>query len=177
MSSGKSRKRQFGELLHVPFRHKRSRSSSPTPSLAPSSTPVTNTSNNVLSQPRIRASGSAGSGGPPHATGHQSQALQPPIHYHPVENEAFQMAIQKYLANLSEDDKVAFRSATDVREKLRESHISSSTRMQRVEKVLQCVNRFLASTAICIQQHPEISSIVVGGLHCILVVSTSCLLI
>lgn len=106
-----------------------------------------------------------------------SQTLLPPVHCNPLQNEAFQNAIQKYIANLSEDDKAAFRSPPDIMKKLSESPISSSTRMQKVEKLLQCLKRFLASTAIGIQHHAEISSIVVGGLHCILIVSTLYLLI
>ena len=96
-----------------------------------------------------------------------------------VQNEAFQKATQEYIDHLSDDDKVAFQSATDIMEKLGELQqgrfrISSShtTRVQKVQKVLQCVKQFLGSIAICIQHHPEISSLVVGGLNCILTVGT-----
>ena len=104
---------------------------------------------------------------------------QPPAIAVPLKNEAFQKAIQECLDNMSDDDKEAFRSATDVIEKLGElqqgkSRISSShtTRTQKVQKVLQCVRQFLGSVAICIQHHPEVSALVVGGLNCILTVSS-----
>ena len=151
MGSGKTRER-LGEFLKDPFRRNHSRSPShnptPTPSTACTST-LAKTSDTPL--PAIAVS---------------------------LKNEAFQKAIQEYLDNLSDDDKEAFRSATDVIEKLGElqqnkSHISNShtTRIQKVQKVLQCVKQFLESVAICIQHHPEVSSLVVGGLNCILTVS------
>lgn len=96
-----------------------------------------------------------------------------------MKNEAFQQAIQAYIDNLSSDDKIAFQSATDVMQRLGElqqgkSYISSSyaSHMQKAQKVLQCVKQFLGSITICIQHHPEISSLVVGGLNCILTVGT-----
>ena len=115
--------------------------------------------------------------GPAHATVDPSPNSESTVSVQ-VNHEAFQIAIQEYTDKLPDDDKVAFRSATNVLEKLAElqqgkSHISSShTRMQRVRKVLQCLKRFLGSIAVCIQHNPEISSLVVGGLHCILTVST-----
>ena len=99
----------------------------------------------------------------------------------PVKNEAFLQAIQEYINNLSNDDKVAFQSATDVMEKLEElqkgksrtsnSHHTHMQKVQKVQKVLQSVKQFLVSISICIQHNPEVSSLVVGGLHCILMVS------
>ena len=85
------------------------------------------------------------------------------------------MAIHKYIDNLSDDDKVAFQSAADVMEMLGElpqgkSRISSA-QMQKVQKVLQCVKQFSGSVIICIQHSPQISSLVMGGLNCILTVS------
>ena len=42
----------------------------------------------------------------------------------------------------------------------------------RVRKVLKCVSHFMGSIGIFIQSNPEISSLVVGGVNCILTVST-----
>ena len=184
MFSGKTRERarKFGESLKAPFRPKGpSRSPSPTPStdgrITPAKPPDTTVPSNVIS-------GSSGEtdralAGPAHATGDQSPYPPQPLEIAvPLKNEAFQKAIQEYLDNLSDDDKKAFRSATDVIEKLGElqqgkSHISSShtTRTQKAQKVLRCMKQFLESVAICIQHHPEVSSLVVGGLNCILTVS------
>ena len=152
MSSSKTGKRlqQFGERPELPFRDKKPGSSSGS------------TDQGIASS----------IGGAAHATMDNPQLL--PISV-PVKNEAFQTAIQEYIDKLPDDDKVAFHSATDVMEKLAElqSHISSPhTRMQRVQKVLQCVKQFLGSIAIYIEHHPKISTLVVGGLHCVLTVHT-----
>lgn len=154
MSSGKKRESLRG-LLKVPFRRQKSRSPSPSP------TPAS-------------PSGLACSNTPPGSPNPQSLATSGP-----VRNKAFQKAIQEYIDNLPDDDKMAFQSATDVMERIGElqkdkSRTSSShpCQVQRVQKVLQCVKLFLVSVAICIQQNPEISSLVVGGLNCILTVST-----
>ena len=189
MSSSKSRKRfpQLGELLEIPFRHKRSRSSSPNPTSASSSTTPISTFSNVTSGSPTRAGGSVNSGisssrnlpGTAQATGYQLPNPQSLTISIPVKNVAFHKAIQQCVDNLSDDDKEAFQSAKNVMERLgelqqRKPRTSSShiTHMQRVQKVLHCLKRFLESTAICIQHHPEISSLVVGGLNCILMVST-----
>ena len=81
------------------------------------------------------------------------------------------------MGNLSDDDKVAFHSATDVMEKLGELQQEtpgtlSPRTTQKVQKVLQCMKQFMGSIGIFIQHSPEISSLVVGGLNCILTVST-----
>ena len=190
MSSGNTRKRvrQFGELLEAPFRPKRSKSTSPGPTPASSNnTPGTPLLSNPISRSLTQAGGSTPNriatsstlAGPAHATGNQPPNPQSPTVPVSLKNEAFQKAIQKYVDNLSDNDKVAFQSAPDVMEKIRElsqgnprTSSSHTTRMQRVQKVLQCVKRFLESLKICIQHHPDISSLVVGGLHCILTVST-----
>ena len=93
-------------------------------------------------------------------------------------DQALQKAIQEYVKELSEDDKAAFRSAPDIIEHLQEMQdngksLISSSLTTRVEKVLQCVKSFMGSLAIFIQQSPEISSLVVGGVNCILTVGTS----
>lgn len=116
------------------------------------------------------------SAGPIHAAGAHSmnpQLPRPPV---PAESDgAFQKAIQKYVEELSDDDKEAFLSAPNVIERLQdmqgngESLVSSSL-TTRVEKVLQCVKHFMGSLGIFIQQSPEISSLVVGGVNCILTV-------
>lgn len=96
-------------------------------------------------------------------------------------NEALQKAIQEYVMELSEDDKAAFRTAPDIIVQLQEiqgngKSLVSRSLTTRVEKVLQCVKGFMGSLAIFIQQSPEISSLVVGGVNCILTVSTHYLL-
>ena len=114
-----------------------------------------------------------------HATGAQSVNLQSPT----PKDEAFQKAIQEYVKKLSNDDKAAFKSvasaesAQDLIERLQEmqhnnkSPISSSC-ISRVERVLQCIKSFMSSLSIFIQQNPEISSLVVGGVNCIMMVGT-----
>ena len=110
--------------------------------------------------------------GPIHAAGvHLSLAT-------PVKDGALQQAIQEYVSKLSKDDRDAFQSAPDIMEHLQgmqrnsKSPISSSL-TNRVERVLQCIQYFMGSLAIFIQHHPEISSLVVGGVHCILTVGSS----
>ena len=195
MSSGKSRKR-VQELLEVPFRHKRPRSSSPSSASIPrpafSNTPANTQTNttipgNVISGSLITASASTNVGiassgtlaGPMYTTGYQALNPQPLVIPVLVKNEAFQQAIQEYINQLSDDDRLAFQSATDVMEKLEElqqrkpnTFTFHSTRIQKVQKVLQCLKQFMGSIAICIQHSPQISSLVVGGLNCILTVST-----
>ena len=188
MNSGDKRKR-LPRFLEASLRPKRPRGSSPNPPSVSNSNPPNNIPSNVVSGSIVRASGSTGEGtasfspliAPAHAAGTQFPNPQLPTISTPVRNEAFQKAIQEYIDKLSEDDKVAFRSAPDVMVKLAELQqqqgrsgisISHTTLMQRVQNVLQCVKRFLGSIAICIQHHPETSSLVVGGLHCILTVCT-----
>ena len=86
---------------------------------------------------------------------------------------AFQKAIQTYIQELSDDDREAFLSASDVMECLEDSEgksLISASLWTRVEKVLQCVKHFMGSLGIFIQHSPEISSLVVGGVNCILTV-------
>ena len=150
MSSGKKLE-SFRGLLKVPFRRQKSRSPSPTSA---------STSRLALSNiPAITP--------------------VPQSVFQPVRNKAFQEAIQEYIDNLSDDDKTAFQSATDVMERIGElqkdkscTSNSQPSQMQKVQKVLECVKLFLGSVVICIQQNPEISSLVVGGLNCVLTVST-----
>ena len=93
----------------------------------------------------------------------------------PARDEALQRAIQSHVKKLSDDEKEAFRSAPDIIDRLQnmqrnEKSDISSSHISRVEKVLQCLQSFMGSLAICIQQSPEISSLVVGGVNCTLMV-------
>ena len=113
--------------------------------------------------------------GTAHASGTKPFNLPPPVL---SRNRAFDRAVevvqQKHF-NLSDDDRAAFQSASDVdvMEELRRaqhgaSRISDS--LTRAQKVLESVNRLMGPLAIFIQHSPEISSLVVGGLKCILMV-------
>ena len=92
-----------------------------------------------------------------------------------MRDETLQRAIQEYVEDLSDDDKAAFQSVPDIMERLKEMQSNSKLRISgslttRLEKVFQCVKRFMSSLAIFIQHSPEISSLVVGGVNCILMV-------
>lgn len=94
-------------------------------------------------------------------------------------NEALQKAVQKYVKALSDEDKEAFRSAPDIMEQLEKiqcnrKHLISSSLTTRVEKVLQCIKTVMSSLGIFIQHNPEISSLVVGSVNCIMTVSATC---
>lgn len=189
MSSGNKRK-GIKQFLDAPLRFKRLRSAIPGPistsGSAFNSTP-TNTPGTTIPSTNIGiVSSSALAAGPANATGPQpliqASNFQTPAIPIPVKNEAFQKAIQEHVDNLSDDDKVAFQSATDVIQKLGElqrgksrifrSQTSETTYIQKVQRVLQCVKQFIGSIAICIQHSPQISALVVGGLNCILSVGT-----
>ena len=153
----------------APFRRDNSRG--PSRSRSPTPTPSTDGRNTSARTPDTTLLSNV----PPGSSGETDRATVDSRTFAaiavPLKNEAFQKAIQECLDNLSDDDKEAFRSATDVIEKLGElqqgkSRISSShtTGTQKVQKVLQCVKQFLVSVAICIQHHSEVSSLVVGGL-------------
>ena len=90
---------------------------------------------------------------------------------------AFQTAIQEYVKKIPVDDRAAFLSASNIIDRLQQMQddrkpLISNSLTTRVEKVLQCVNKFMSSLAIFIQQHPDISSLVVGGINCVLTVGT-----
>lgn len=118
------------------------------------------------------------SAGPVHAAGANSGNLQFPTPQIPArKDEALQKAI-RYVKELSEDDKEAFRSAPNIMERLQKVQengktLVSSSLTSRVEKVLQCLKSFMGSLAIFIGHSPMISSLVVGGVNCILMVGTS----
>ena len=161
---------QFGQLLKAPFR-RRGRSQSP------SSGHTSALSNTAAHTPGPTVLSNVISSGGVLATGGQSPNPQATATSTPVQNVAFQQAIQRYINGLSDDDKAAFQSAANVIEELqrgksRMSSTHTTTRTQKVQKILQCVNQFLGSVAICIQHHPLVSSLVVGGLHCVLTVRT-----
>ena len=124
---------------------------------------------NVLSRSSIAASA--------HAAENESLNQKSPRTPVPVKSEAFEKAIQKFVDSLSDDDKAAFQSSSDIMERLQamqcdqNSRISSALTM-RVRKVLKCVRHFMGSIAILIQSNPKISALVVGGVNCILTVSS-----
>ena len=114
------------------------------------------------------------SAGPTHAAGVNFGNLQLPT----LPVPAMQKAIQEYIGKLSDDDKAAFQSAQNIMERLQEIQsngkpLVSSSLASRVEKVLQCVKTFMSSLAIFIQQSPQISSLVVGGVNFVLTVGTN----
>lgn len=41
----------------------------------------------------------------------------------------------------------------------------------RIQDVLACMQHFIGSVTICIQCSPEITSLIIGGVNCILLVS------
>lgn len=81
--------------------------------------------------------------------------------------------IEACAAGLSDHDKDAFRSAVNVMDELQPIERADPSKLfsARVEKILRCVCKFVDSVAICIQHNPEIFSLVVGGLRCVLLVS------
>lgn len=98
----------------------------------------------------------------------------------PAGDGALERVMQEYVSKLSNDDKEAFvRSAPqDIIGHLQkiQHNIRSpitNTHMTRVEKVLQHIKKFMSSLTIIIQHHPEISSLVLGGFNCILMVGNS----
>lgn len=103
---------------------------------------------------------------------------QLPLMPAPQKNKAFQRAVAMVLqkhSELSDDDKAAFQSASDVdvMEELKKTQHGTagiSKSLIRVQKVLECMNRFMGPLVIFIQHSPQISSLVVGGLKCILMV-------
>ena len=151
-------------LNNSPLNHGQSRGATPTPSRPTSS---------------HASVGHGPSTGPMHAAGAQSgnlQLLTPPAPA--TKDTALQKAIQEYVNTLSGEDKTAFRSASDIIEHLQKMQCNqktliSSSLTSRVEKVLQCVKNFMGSISGFLQSNPEISSLVVGGLNCILTVCIS----
>lgn len=116
--------------------------------------------------------------GPMHGAGARPVNTQLSTPLMPVKNEALQKAIQEYVSQLSSDDKAAFQSAPDIIKRLDEMQHKSKTPIPsslatRVERVLQCIKYFMGSLSIFIQQSPEISSLVVGGVSCILSVGST----
>ena len=113
-----------------------------------------------------------------HTAGAQFRNHQAPTPLVPAKDEALQKAIQEYISKLSNDDKAAFQSAPDIIERLDEMQHKSKTPIPsslatRAERVLQCIKYFMGSLSIFIQQSPEISSLVVGGVSCILSVGST----
>lgn len=124
------------------------------------------------------ATSSQAAAGPTHAPGAHSGNLQPPIPPMPVGDDALQKAIQAYISKLSNDDKAAFHSAPAIIDRLQEMQRKnkpgiSSSLTNRIERVLQCIKHFMGSLGIFIQHSPELSSLAVGGLNCVMTVGTS----
>ena len=143
-------------LVNLPLNHRQSREATPTSS---------------------RPTSSHAYVGPMHAAGAHSGNLQLPTPPVPAD-ETLQKAILEYVNKLSDDDKAAFQSAPNIMERLQEMEVNGksllpSSLTTRVEKVLQCIRSFMASLGVFIQHHPEISSLVVGGVNCILTVGAS----
>ena len=180
MSSGE----KVRKFLKSPF-NLRTRNPTPRPAVVhtPADAPDTNVLTNSVSGSLFGAGASTSNGivspntlgETAHAAGDQPFNSQPPTVPMPAKNEAFEravvVALQKHINSLSDDDKVAFQSATDVMKKLGGLQHDRPHVSDKVQKVLQCVKKFLGSVAICIQHSPEISSLVVGGLNCALTVS------
>lgn len=186
------------ESLKTPFRRNKSpRSASPTttsrpasyhPSASTSLGSSTPTSSNAISgAPIATSTGTSltittkttslhGISSPVRTvSGAQSVNPQLPATAVPMKNEAFERAIEQYINMLSDDDKAAFQSAPDIIERLQEAQsrrkpLISTDLTARVAKVLQCVKHFMGSLSIFIQQSPQISSLIVGGINCILTV-------
>lgn len=113
-----------------------------------------------------------------HAAGAQSVNLQSTTVAVPVKkSEQLQKAIQVYINTLSDEDKAAFQFAPDILNHLEtmqgnRKRLFSDSLTTRVGKVLDCMKFFMSSLTIFIGHHPEISSLVVGGVNCILMVGT-----
>lgn len=96
----------------------------------------------------------------------------------PAGDGVLERVMQEYESKLSNDDKEAFQYPQDIIGRLQEMQLDSrsaisNTHITRVEKVLQCLRRFMSSLTTFIQHHPEISSLVVGGFNCIMTVSNN----
>lgn len=173
----------FGELLKGTLRRSKSKGTNPTSHPASSHPQPSPPSGSTIS-----ASPSAGktSGsqstppGPARAVGAQSlNPIAPAPAPAPAKNEAFEKAVKSYINQLTEADKKAFLSGSDIMARLQEMQNDQSgfgrvsgQFTPRIQKVLQCIKQFMGSIAISIQHHPEISSLVLGGFNCILTVGT-----
>ena len=185
---------RFSKLLNIPLGHHKLGRTSPTPSRPVSShnptadTPLAlaDTNIHVVSGSRTIDTSDLNASyntvaAPTHVPGVHTLNPQPIAILAPAKNEAFEKALRAYVdGRLSDDVKKDFQSASDIMERLQmmqcnqsgldsKVHISSSI-SDRVKKVLQCLRHFMGSVAICIQHSPEISSLVIGGVNCILTV-------
>ena len=96
--------------------------------------------------------------------------------------EAFEQAIKKFNGTLSDEDKEAFQSASDIMERLHSMQSDQNSRISnshilRARKILQCMQHFMGSISIFIQAKPGVCSLVVGGVNCVLTASILELLI
>lgn len=136
------------------------------------------TSRETSPAPSRPASSPGPSGPAPTKATPQPSNVQPPLAPVLSKNKAFEMAVAVILqkhSDLSEDDKKAFQSASDIDvikelNKAQHGTLLISGSLSRVQKVLECVDRLMGPLKIFIQHHPDISALVVGGLKCILMV-------
>lgn len=77
---------------------------------------------------------------------------------------------------MPEKDKAAFQCAGDIMDNIRAmDNKNAATSISRdfgvrIEKILQFIKRFATTVGACVQFSPEISSLVVGGMNCVLTV-------
>src|SRR5258705_3133360 len=94
----------------------------------------------------------------------------------PVACEAFKEALEQYTNKLSDGDKAAFHSGSDVMNEIhRLNNESSKIRVtnahgERIQKILHFIKQFMGTLAIFIQHSPEFSALAVGGVNCVLLV-------
>ena len=102
-------------------------------------------------------------------------------------NAAFADALQQHVLKLSPVESAAFRAShqsltpesilVKVKAYDQAHNRGSASRKcaEKVDKSLRILNQFLASIAIAIQSNPDLSSLIVGGLRCIVDVIISLL--
>lgn len=104
-----------------------------------------------------------------HTIGDQSLKIQSSKTSAPVVNELSQKTIQNYIENLSTDDKKDFQLARDVMKTPAGSRIPID--ITRIQQMQQCVKEFLGFIANFTSHDPQVSSLGMGGLNCIMTVS------
>ena len=96
----------------------------------------------------------------------------------PAQTLAIVQTIKDYVDSFSHNDREPFRFAPDIVEKLWELQRSQSricsipgALTTRAQKVIRCMKSFVVSITSVIQPLPEICSLAVGGVNCVLTVS------
>ena len=95
-------------------------------------------------------------------------------------DNAIQEAIQKYVDELSDEDKTAFLSPADIMTRIQEfNKPDASIRLSgplnaRVARVIQGIKQFLTSVSIFTQQGPSFVSLAIGGANYIMTVCVLC---